>query len=132
MGKGEVKTNKLQIDLKKAMKEKLENIGKIVASDIAANAPIGYTNVYAEGWDHTITDNGESVTIHNDGREKYLTHLLEFGHVIKNKEGGPTIGYSPPKEHIRPAYFRGKIKFKEMMKDAAKESINESKKTLKN
>ncbi|EHW6679221.1 HK97 gp10 family phage protein [Listeria monocytogenes] len=131
MGNGKVSVNKIKIDLKKYVKEDLEEIGEIVSSEIKSNSPDGYTRDYKRGWDFTITDNGTSVTIHNDGGDKTLTHLLEFGHIIQNKKGGKKYGYTAPQPHIVPAYLKGRNKFEEMMKASAKKAIDDAKKNSK-
>ena len=58
---------------------------------------------YARGW--TATNTGKhglisALTVHN--RTDYqLTHLLENGHVVRNKKG--TYGRAPAIKHIEPA-----------------------------
>lgn len=58
---------------------------------------------YAKGWavkDLNRHGNIVNVVVHN--RTDYqLTHLLENGHVIRNKKG--TYGRAPAHPHIRPA-----------------------------
>ena len=57
---------------------------------------------YAKSW-RVRTDRGsggiDTVTVHNKDHYQ-LTHLLENGHVVKNKKG--TYGRTSPQKHIGP------------------------------
>lgn len=53
---------------------------------------------YAKGWTTKKNRDG-SVVVHNK-TDYRLTHLLENGHVIKNKQG--TYGRTHPIKHIQP------------------------------
>ena len=56
------------------------------------------TGAYASGW--TVKkESAKSVIVHNSDHYQ-LTHLLENGHVIRNKKG--TYGRAPAHKHIRP------------------------------
>lgn len=48
---------------------------------------------YAKGWtaDMEASETGIDVTVHNK-KIPQLTHLLEKGHVIRNRAGGPSLG----------------------------------------
>ena len=54
---------------------------------------------YAEGWKVSKKDRGNLV-VHN-ATNYQLTHLLENGHVVRNKKG--TYGRTHPIKHIEPA-----------------------------
>ena len=56
------------------------------------------TGDYAAGWTVKKEHNG-NVIVHNSTNYQ-LTHLLENGHVIRNKKG--TYGRAPAHKHIKP------------------------------
>lgn len=78
-----------------------------------------HTGEYAAGWTYKKGGKGNRVSgvgavngfiVHN--RDNYqLTHLLEKGHVIKNKKG--TYGRAPAYPHIAPAAEVGSSEFEE-------------------
>ena len=56
------------------------------------------TGSYAKGW-KVGTRRGSDYIVHN-ATDYQLTHLLENGHVIRNKKG--TYGRAPAHKHIKP------------------------------
>ena len=83
------------------------------------NTSPSYTGDYASGWTYKKGGKGNRISgvgaangyiVHN--RENYqLTHLLEKGHVIRNKKG--TYGRAPAYPHIAPAADEGASEFEE-------------------
>ena len=65
---------------------------------------------YAKGWSVQMEKDG--YTVHNK-TDYQLTHLLENGHVIRNKYG--EYGRAPAYKHIGPAEQRGIVKFEELI-----------------
>lgn len=59
------------------------------------------TGSYAKGW-KVGTRRGSDYIVHN-ATDYQLTHLLENGHVIRNKKG--TYGRAPAHKHIKPFDF---------------------------
>ena len=53
---------------------------------------------YAQGW--TVKKEGKGDVIVHNATHYQLTHLLENGHVIRNKKG--TYGRAPAIKHIKP------------------------------
>lgn len=56
------------------------------------------TGKYASGWT-TKQQGADTVVVHNS-KAPGQAHLLEFGHVIRNKKG--TYGRAPARPHIKP------------------------------
>lgn len=84
------------------MKRAVRKAGKLVRSDIQANAP-RYTGDYAKSWSVKVTQETPHsllLTVHSRNRYR-LTHLLEHGHAKRNG------GRVPGKAHISPAEQKG-------------------------
>lgn len=84
-----------------ATNSSIDKVSKEAAKMLRNNSP-KKTGSYARGWG-TKAERGhggiKTVTVHN--RTDYqLTHLLEKGHVIRNKKG--TYGRAPAHPHIKP------------------------------
>lgn len=76
-------------------------VAKETVSMLKNTSPKGspHKRRYAEGWKVTKQGRGDLV-VHNPSNYQ-LTHLLENGHVIRNKKG--TYGRTHPIKHIEPA-----------------------------
>ena len=84
-------------DIERSAKTNIQRVAKESVQKLKNTAPVK-TGSYAKGWGAKRM--GEmDVVIHN--RTDYqLTHLLENGHVIRNKKG--TYGRAPAHKHIKP------------------------------
>ena len=84
-------------DVKNAAKKNIQTVSRESAQKLRNTSP-RRTGSYASGW--AVKRQGDmDVVVHN--RTDYqLTHLLENGHVIRNKKG--TYGRTPGKKHIAP------------------------------
>lgn len=107
MGSGSVSMTELKIDLTGQIKE-IRIATAVETRDDIRNGSPRRNGVYEQGWTHSEYD--EFVVVHNVGKEKSLTHLLENGHATKNG------GFVAPREHIRPAYLRNKEKYLNKLK----------------
>ena len=96
------------------MKRKVNNsvdvVGKEAVNQLKANSP-KKSGDYARGWKlkRERGRNGiNDVVIHN-ATDWHLTHLLENGHVVRNKKG--TYGRAPAHKHIKPVeeYFNSEV-----------------------
>ena len=97
--------------VQKASKEAADE----TARDIRESASAMFGNGrYAKGWKATKKDGGWIV--HN-ATDYQLTHLLENGHVIRNKYG--EYGRAPAYKHIGPAEQRGIVKFENLIEEGA-------------
>jgi hypothetical protein len=76
-------------------------VAKETVSMLKNTSPKGspHKRRYAEGWKVTKQGRGDLV-VHNPSNYQ-LTHLLENGHVVRNKKG--TYGRTHPIKHIEPA-----------------------------
>ena len=76
-------------------------VAKETVSMLRNTSPKGspHKRRYAEGWKVSKKDRGDLV-VHN-ATNYQLTHLLENGHVVRNKKG--TYGRTHPIKHIEPA-----------------------------
>lgn len=75
------------------------------ANDLKSTSP-KKTGSYAAGWSvKNMGKNGKILDLVVHNRTDYqLTHLLENGHVIRNKKG--TYGRAPARKHIAPVADR--------------------------
>ena len=100
-GSVEIQMKKLldQVDkeVQKAMDVGMKQVAKEAVSKLKSSSP-RKTGKYARGWTtKQIDKNG--IVIHNS-KHYQLTHLLENGHVIRNKKG--TYGRTSGIKHIAP------------------------------
>lgn len=97
-------------NMKRKVNNSVDKVGKESVQKLKDTSP-KKTGDYAKGWrlKRERGNNGiNSVTIHN-ATEYHLTHLLENGHVIRNKKG--TYGRTSPHKHIAPVeqYFNSEV-----------------------
>lgn len=89
------------MDLVRATNAAEQKVAKEAANKLKNSSP-KKTGKYAKSW-RVRTDRGsggiDTVTVHNKDHYQ-LTHLLENGHVVKNKKG--TYGRTSPQKHIGP------------------------------
>lgn len=78
------------------------------AKDLRGSSP-SKTGEYSSGWASKKIDAKTAVTYNR--KMPGLTHLLENGHVIKNKKG--EFGRVAARKHIAPAAERNEIKFEQ-------------------
>lgn len=84
-------------DVERSAKTNIQTVAKESVQQLKNTSPVK-TGSYAKGWG--VKKLGDmDVVVHN--RTDYqLTHLLENGHVIRNKKG--TYGRAPAHKHIKP------------------------------
>ena len=101
------KTKSVAIQMEQILDEFDDKVNKVLneaadktadeAADKLRNTSPRKSGEYAEGW--TVKKEGDGdVVVHNTHYQ--LTHLLENGHVIRNKKG--TYGRTSGKKHIKP------------------------------
>lgn len=101
------KTKSVSIEMKRILDEFDDKVNRVLdeaanetadeAADKLRNTSPKKSGEYASGW--TVKKEGAGdVVVHNTHYQ--LTHLLENGHVIRNKKG--TYGRTSGKKHIKP------------------------------
>lgn len=81
---------------KGVLKTQSEEVAKEAAEKLRSTSP-KRKGKYAKGW--KVTRQKDSLIVHN-ATDYQLTHLLENGHVIRNKKG--TYGRTTGNKHIKP------------------------------
>lgn len=87
--------------VKNANRAAIQRVGRETANKLKSASP-RKSGKYASGWRvKKIKDGGDvvDVVVHNVNAPG-LTHLLENGHVVRNKKG--TFGRAPAHKHIKP------------------------------
>lgn len=84
-------------EVKQVARKNAQKAGREAAKDLRNSSP-KKTGDYASGWTSKQVD-ADTVTVYNR-KAPGLTHLLEKGHVIRNKKG--TYGRTPAHPHIAP------------------------------
>lgn len=97
-------------DMKRKVNNSVDKVGKESVQQLKNTSP-KKSGDYARGWKlkRERGRNGiNDVTIHN-ATDYHLTHLLENGHVIRNKKG--TYGRTSGIKHIKPVedYFNTEV-----------------------
>ena len=88
-------------EVQEATNKAIDSVAKEAASKLRDTSP-RKTGDYAKGWKvkkERGKDGLQTVTVHNKTNYQ-LTHLLENGHVVRNKKG--TYGRTRPIKHIAP------------------------------
>lgn len=75
------------------------------------------TGEYAKGWSFKKLGGGNGYTVYNK-KKPGLTHLLENGHVIRNRKKGPALGRVSGIKHIEAA---AKNAISQLLKDLNKD-----------
>lgn len=104
-------------DVKKAVKKTAKDCVK----DIKAKSPSN-TGDYKRGWrQSTMFENANEIRIDvYNAKKPQLTHLLEFGHVVKNRPGGRVLGTAGAHAHIRPAELKAQKELVKNIEEAVK------------
>ena len=84
-------------DVQESVKKSIDSVSKEAVQKLRNTSPIK-TGSYAKGWSKKKQSDVDVVVYNRTNAP--LTHLLENGHVIKNKKG--TYGRTPGIKHIAP------------------------------
>lgn len=124
--------NNVTAGTKKAVLE----VAKIAQQETKAGSPVksgGYGNIkrkqkqkpgsYRRGWAvrEDVLDRFRTDAIVYNRTDYQLTHLLEKGHDVKNRKGGPVIGHARAIPHIEPAEQHAIKNLQEAVKRIAQE-----------
>ena len=84
-------------DVEKSAKTNIQRVAKESVQKLKNTSP-SKTGEYASGWG--MKKQGDADVVVYNRTAPGLTHLLENGHVIRNKKG--TYGRAPAHKHIKP------------------------------
>ena len=84
-------------DIQRSAERNIQTVAKESASKLRNTSPVK-TGSYARGW--SVKKNGKMDAVVHNRTDYQLTHLLENGHVIRNKKG--TYGRTRGIKHIAP------------------------------
>lgn len=84
-------------DVQESVKRNVNSVAKEAVQKLRNTSP-KRTGDYASGWG--TKKQGEADVVVYNRKAPGLTHLLENGHVIRNKKG--TYGRVPGRKHIKP------------------------------
>ena len=84
-------------DIERSAKTNIQTVAKESVQKLRNTSPVK-TGSYAKGWG--MRKEGDMDVIVHNRTDYQLTHLLENGHVIRNKKG--TYGRAPAHKHIKP------------------------------
>lgn len=84
-------------DVENSAKKNIQQVAKESRQKLRNTSPVK-TGSYARGW--AVKREGDMDVIVHNKTDYQLTHLLENGHVIRNKKG--TYGRTHPIKHIAP------------------------------
>lgn len=101
------KTKSVAVQMKQILDEVDENVNRVLnesardtaeeAADKLRNTSPRRSGAYANGW---VADREDKGWVVHNATNYQLTHLLENGHVIRNKKG--TYGRTSGIKHIKP------------------------------
>ena len=89
--------NEIETDVKDSTRKNIDAVGREAVQKLKNTSP-RRTGSYASGWGKK--KQGEMDVVVYNRTDASLTHLLENGHVIKNKKG--TYGRTHGIKHIKP------------------------------
>lgn len=100
-------------DVKQASRKGTKKAAADTAKTLRSTSP-SETGDYASGWTSKALDDDTFVTYNR--KMPGLAHLLENGHVIRNKKG--EFGRAPAHKHIAPAAEQGEQELVEIIERA--------------
>ncbi len=120
------KTKSISIQMKQILDEYTDEVNDVLheaakttadeAEDRLHNTSPRKTGDYAAGWE--VKQEGEYDYIVHNSTNYQLTHLLENGHVIRNKKG--TYGRAPAHKHIKPVETWANREFQRKIEEGLK------------
>lgn len=87
----------LDKEVQQSARKNIDGVAKEAVQKLRNTSPVK-TGSYAKGWG--TKKQGEADVVVYNRTDASLTHLLENGHVIRNKKG--TYGRAPAHKHIKP------------------------------
>ena len=105
------------------VKEATDAVTDDTTERLKMTSPARRPREYANNWTWTnLLDSSLSRidTVYNKGRTYKLIHLLEWGHIVRNRRNGPTYGRAAAKPHLMPAVEYAKQIYPQKVKEAIK------------
>ena len=117
------KTKSVAIQMREILDEFNEKVNDVLekSADTVADEAVSRlqntsprrSGAYASGW--TVKkESAKEIIVHNSDHYQ-LTHLLENGHVVRNKKG--TYGRAPAHKHIKPVETWANNEFQRLIKE---------------
>ena len=120
------KTKSVSIQMKQILDEFSDKVNDVLerSADLTADESVEKlqntsprkSGDYAQGW--RVKKEGKGDVIVYNATNYQLTHLLENGHVIRNKKG--TYGRAPAHKHIKPVETWANKEFQRKIEDGLK------------
>ena len=103
------------------VKKAVIDTAKECVKEIKLKSP-SKTGDYRSGWRRrTMFENADEIRINVYNTKKpQLTHLLEFGHIVRNRPGGRVLGNAGAHPHIRPAEIKAQKELVKRIEKAVK------------
>ena len=94
--------NEYADDVRLAVRVAVQETADEVTAELKTAGDFGGTK-YRASWKNTVRQTSvfTDATVFNEEHYR-LTHLLEFGHDVRNRKGGPVLGHAEAHEHIYP------------------------------
>lgn len=86
-------------EVTESVKRATDEIGEELKQEISSKSPVGRRGKYSKSWKLKKISRGQRYSIAVYSTEAGLTHLLEFGHAIRNGTGR-TYGKTKAQPHI--------------------------------
>lgn len=109
----------INLDISDYVKQVQDEAAEGLEQDVkSASTAIFGSGPYSQGW--TWKRQGNSTVVYNSGKQSSLTHLLENGHMIVDRNKKSHGRWVPPRQHITPGYIVWKAMYIKMLKLAVK------------
>ena len=94
--------NEYADDVRLAVRVAVQETADEVTAELKTAGDFNGTK-YRNSWKNTVRQTSvfTDATVFNEKHYR-LTHLLEFGHDVRNRKGGPVLGHADAHEHIYP------------------------------
>lgn len=116
-----------EYNITEEIKEATDAVTDDTTNRLKATSPARRPREYANNWTWTNLLNSSFSridTVYNQGRTWKLIHLLEWGHVVRNRRNGPTYGRAAAKPHLMPAVEYAKEIYPKKVKEAIKNAAD--------
>lgn len=110
-------------EAKEAIDQTADETERVLHNTSPARRKREYANAWT--WDNILESPLARVdAVYNAGRTYKLIHLLEFGHIIRNRRGGPSYGRARAFPHVMPAKEYAEKIFTQLIREAIKNAAD--------